>query len=340
MPFPVSSLSIAVQAIAVFLDSQFSEEVNITVAHPQRASEIAKGAGATAHCLNLFAYRIAPSGFHADAGSDETHFWRINVLLTPFPADIDTANEDVDLRILGHALRVLQSNPVLPITAEPLPGAALTEPPNRTNYHLESILLAPTMEEINHIWTTQGGELAYRLSAVYEFALIPIEPLQPRVTAPPPEAIIIDSRLGVEGASSGFIQLNEDSRAFPLDNTEPPPTQWLPVQMLVAADDSLTNTLNVASDAIGVTLAIAGPQAASAAMLVSWLLDDNSSSDQTEQILPIGSPLLDDVAARVTLSLAIPANAVSASIRIRPAANGIAIPSSPFGNVLVLTVGG
>ena len=29
MPFPVSSLSVAVQAIAVFLDSQFTEEVNI-----------------------------------------------------------------------------------------------------------------------------------------------------------------------------------------------------------------------------------------------------------------------------------------------------------------------
>ena len=36
------------------------------------------------------------------------------------------------------------------------------------------------MEELNHIWTTQGGELAYRLSAAYEFALIPIEPLEQR----------------------------------------------------------------------------------------------------------------------------------------------------------------
>jgi hypothetical protein len=340
MPVPVSSLSVAVQAIAVFLDSQFTEEVNITVAHPQRASEIAKGAGTTAHCLNLFAYRIAPSGFHADAGSDETHFLRINALLTPFPADIDTAAEDVDLRILGHALRVLQSHPILPITVDPLPGTAITEPPDHKDYRLESILLAPTMEEINHIWTTQGGELAYRLSAVYEFALIPIEPLQPRVTAPPPEAIIIDSRLGVEEASGEFIHLSEDSRAFPLDNDSTPPTQWLPVQMLVAADDSLTNTLNVASDETDVTLAIAGPRAASAAVLVSWLLSDSSSSAQTEQILPIGSPLLDDTQARVTLSLAIPANAVSASISIRPAANGTAIPDSPFGNVLELTVGG
>lgn len=340
MPFPASSLSVAVQAIAVFLDSQFTEEVNITVAHPQRASEIAKGTGTTAHCLNLFAYRVAPSGFHADAGSDETHFLRINVLLTPFPADIDTAAEDADLRILGHALRVLQSHPVLPVSGPPLPGTAITEPPNRKNYRLESVLLAPTMEEINHIWTTQGGELAYRLSAVYEFSLIPIEPLQPRVTAPAPEAVIIDSRLGLEEASGGFIHLSEDSRAYPLEEDGTPPTQWLPVQMLVAADDSLTNTLNVASDATGVTLAIAGPQTESAAVLVSWLLDDDSSSDQPEQIIPIGSPLLDDVAARVALSLTIPVNAVSASIRIRPAVNGAAIPDSPFGNVLILKVEG
>ncbi|MGB5487044.1 MAG: hypothetical protein WBN06_06625, partial [Lysobacterales bacterium] len=124
------------------------------------------------------------------------------------------------------------------------------------------------------------------------------------------------------------------------ENDSTPPTQWLPVQMLVAADDSLTNTLSVASDETDVTLAIAGPRAASAAVLVSWLLSDSSSSAQTEQILPIGSPLLDDTQARVTLSLAIPANAVSATISIRPAANGTAIPDSPFGNVLVLTVGG
>ena len=71
-----------------------------------------------------------------------------------------------------------------------------------------------------------------------------------------------------------------------------------------------------------------------------WLLDDDSGSDQSEQIIPIGSPLLDDVAARVALSLTIPANAVSASIRIRPAANGAAIPDSPFGNVLILKVEG
>jgi len=340
MPIPASSLSVAVQAIAVFLDSQFSEEVNITVAHPLRASEIAKGAGATAHCLNLFAYRVAPSGFHADAGSDETHFLRVNVLLTPFPADIDTANEDVDLRILGHALRVLQSHPVLPVTAAPLPGAAITDPPNRKDYRLESVLLAPTMEEINHIWTTQGGDLAYRLSAVYEFSLIPIEPLKPRVPALPPEAIIIDSRLGVEGGSGGFIQLNEDSRAYPLETNGTPPTGWLPVQMLVAADDSLTNTLNIASDATAVTLAIAGPQGASAAVLVSWALDDDGSEDQVAQILPIGSPLLDDMQARAALTLDIPANAVSAAISIRPAHDGAAVPGSPRGNVLTLTVGG
>ena len=98
MPVPVSSLSVAVQGIADFLDSQFGEEVNITVAHPQRASEIAKGAGATAHCLNLFAYRVAHSGFHADAGADQTQFIRIHILLTPFPADLDNAADDADIR--------------------------------------------------------------------------------------------------------------------------------------------------------------------------------------------------------------------------------------------------
>ena len=140
MPVPVSSLSVAVQGIADFLDSQFGEDVVISVAHPQRASETAKANNANSHVLNLFAYRVAPSGFHASAGMNDTQFIRISTLLTPFPSETTDAAEDADLRILGHAIRVLHSNPILPITAAPLPGAVLPTPPEPTEYRLEAVM--------------------------------------------------------------------------------------------------------------------------------------------------------------------------------------------------------
>ncbi len=338
MPVPVSSLSVAVQGVADFLDEQFGEEVNITVAHPQRASEIAKSAGATAHCLNIFAYRMAPSGFHADAGADETQFIRVNALLTPFPADLDNAADDADLRILGHAIRVLQSHPVLPITGAPLPGGAITEPAGRKDYRLQSVMLAPPMEEMNHIWTTQGGDLAYRLSAVYEFSLVPIEPLEPRIEASPPQTLVIDAAASVDGAALDFISISNDSRAIPLgDGETAPPTNWLPVQMLVSGD-LLTNTLAIPPTATEVTVAISGPNGEAAALEVIWTLGDESESAQPAQIVPIASAVLDADEAEAVLSLAIPATAVSAVVHARPAAAGVPVPDSPVANVLTLSV--
>lgn len=337
MPVPVSSLSVAVQGVADFLDSQFGEEVTITVAHPQRASEIAKGAGVTAHCLNIFAYRVAPSGFHADAGSGDTQFLRIQALLTPFPADIDNAADDADIRILGHALRVLQSHPVLPMSGPPLPGAAITEPPGRKDYRLQAVMLAPTMEEINHIWTTQGAELAYRLSAVYEFALIPVEPLAPRVRAAPPRTVLLDTAPDMTGADLAFVLPGAGTQAIPLgDGIVPPPTSWLPVQMLVV-NGTLTNTAEITAGTSEVTIALAGPAGERAAFQVTWETP-GGEVPRAAHVVQIRSPRLDSARARTALRLAVPAGATGATIRVRPASGNAPVAGSAFGNALTLTV--
>ncbi|MET0179335.1 MAG: Pvc16 family protein [Novosphingobium sp.] len=335
MPVPVSSLSLAVQGIADFLDSQFGEEVTITVAHPQRAAEIAKGSAA--HCLNVFAYRVAPSGFYAGAGADETQFIRIHTLITPFPADLDNAEGDADMRILGHAIRVLQSHPVLPITAAPLPGAAIVEPANRKDYRLQAVMLAPPMEEVNHIWTTQGGDLAYRLSAVYEFALIPIEPLDPRTDAARPRTLVLGTAVGIAGATAAFVEPDANTRAIALaDDAAPASAAWLPVQMLVV-DGALASRATLAAAATQVPWAVAGPPGGSVAVEVVWSTPGGEQA-QAPQILPVATPVLDAPAARGALALAVPGGATGAVIRIRPAEGGAPVPASPFGNVLTLAV--
>jgi hypothetical protein len=336
MPVPRSSLSVAVQGIADFLDSQFSEDVTITVAHPQRASEIAKGA--SAHCLNVFAYRVSPSGFYADAGSDETQFLRIQALLTPFPADLDDDDDDADIRILGHAIRVLQCHPVLPITAAPLPGAAITEPPNRKRYRLQSVMLAPAMEEVNHIWTTQGSDIAYRLSAVYEFALVPIEPLDPRVIADPPETMILDTNANMDGALEDFLMPNQTSRAFPVRRKPPPPPRkWLPVQLLVQ-DGALTNRADVKATDTQITCAVAGPVGEPVAFEITWSTPGGPKPQDPPQVFPIAAAMIDAEEARHLVTLAVPTGATEGEIRVRPASNGEPLKTSPFGNVLTLRV--
>ena len=132
MPVPVSSLSVAVQGIADFLDSQFGEDVVISTDNPQRASERAKGGDK--HFLNLFTYRVMPSGFHAGTTSDQPFFIRINALLTPFLSDQDAGAADADLRILGHAIRVLASRPIVPGIAAQAPASIPTiSAPGRTS---------------------------------------------------------------------------------------------------------------------------------------------------------------------------------------------------------------
>lgn len=331
MAVPASSLSVAIQGIADFLDSQFSEEVNITVTNPQKAADIAKGAGATAHCLNLFAYRVSPSGFQADVSQDATHFIRVNALMTAFPRE--TADDDTDLRILGHAIRVLNSHPIIPFSGAPLPGPAIPDP--KTDYRLEAILLAPPMEEINHIWTTQGGELAYRLSAVYEFALIPIEPLTLKVEAAPPDTLIIDANATMNDAAESFLPVGNASVAQPTSNT--PPVRWIPVHMGVTGNQ-LTNTLEISAATTQVTLAVVGPVDEHAALTVTWQLDDNSESAQSAEIKLIVATSFDDPNAQTSVATTVPANAVSGVVRIQPATSVAAYPESAFGNVVRLNI--
>lgn len=341
MPVPASSLSVAMQGVAEFLDGQFGEDVKIIIAHPNRAADIAKGANGDAHHLNIFAYRVAPSGFHADAGSGDTQFIRVSTLLTPFPNEGEAGNDDADLRILGHAIRVLQSHPVLPITAAPLPGADLPVPPAPKSYRLEAVMLAPPMEEMNHIWTTQG-DIAYRLSAAYEFALIPVEPLTPREVASPPTTLMIDAGLGVQDAALAFNPPSADDRAFPLttaDGTAAAPVAWAPVQMLVDGD-ALTSALEIAAAVAEVDIALAGPVGDEAAVEITWADAGGAETPQPAQIIAIASAALDAAEAQTTLALAPPADAVSAVILARAAAGGAAVPGAAYGNALTLSVAG
>ena len=349
MAVPVSSLSIAVHGISEFLANEFktfSEQVSILTDTPQRASEKAKGGDK--HFLNLFTYRISPAGFQPDTTSNKPFFIRIHVLLTPFLTDQGVVESDADMRILGHAIRVLGSNPVVPPPGlAVLPGGSASEidfrfGPN-LDYRLEAVLQSPAMEELNHIWTTQGGELAYRLSAAYEFALIPIEPMKRVIDAGPVRTGIVDVHPEVKPRKDdALIEYGDDPVAIPLRGVEgqplpltdvplPPPPKWLPV-VLFADGEKRTNTTEITPGRTLVDVAIAGLPGTKVKLEVSWIRADGSADTQDPaQVFTIRHLRIDDRKAVEPLMLKNPRAGDAATVLVRPVDGS---DDLPVGNTL------
>jgi hypothetical protein len=126
--------------------------------------------------LNLFFYRIEPSGILADAGAHDRWYVRVLCMITPFSTtetvdDPKTASTivipagEIDLRVLGEVLRYFHENPII----------RPASPEEDVGVYLQVVPLTLSSQEINEIWSTQG-DVAYRPSLLYEIALLPIEP--------------------------------------------------------------------------------------------------------------------------------------------------------------------
>ncbi len=314
MPISESSLSVAIQSTADFLADKFDEDVVVTVDSPQKAQEQAKESNT--HVLNLFVYRLAPSGFHADLGDEQLFFVRANILLTAFPAGTGSPPADSDLRVLGQAIRVLQSFPVIPATLPgPAPGGAPAgdfRTGSTTDYQLQAVFQAPTMEELNHIWTTQGGELAYRLSAAYELALIPIEPMTHAAPAPDVAAGEVVAAPGPVGRP--FQMFHQGGRLF--------------------------SHLDIAAGTASAELSLTGVPQSRVSVVVDWSRAGGARDRQAPQIFEIKTPDVDVPVARVALNLVAAADGDTATLITTPIGpDGKPIAGAPAANPIYLSVG-
>lgn len=338
----VSSLSVAIQSFADFLDNQLSEEVVVSVDTPQKASDRAKDS--SADILNVFVYRLAPSGVHTAAGHQDRLFVRANALLTVFPRGGSDPEPDQDLRVLGHAMAVLQSFPVIPINLPGAPdGADDFRNAPTVGYRLDAVLQAPAMEELNHIWTTQGGDLGYRLSAAYELALIPIEPLELAETPPPARAAILDVNASATATlgDDGIVRSGSASLAIPLAGEvegTPPGADWLPLQ-LFSTPGGLSSARTIAPGTASVEISLVGAPGQEAVFVVEWTRADDTTDTQPGQDFTVAAVSPDDASAGVSVSLTAAADGDRATIRVFPS-DGAAtpIPDAPQGNVLSLQV--
>lgn len=215
VPAP-STLSIIGRVIRQRLKSDpFHDATNfdVTIDTPSGAAKSQQESTSTS-LLNLFFYRIEPSGFYADAGAHDRWFIRVLCLITAFSTtetidDPDThsttviADGEIDLRVLGEVLRYFNENPIIvPSTSEEDVGA-----------HLQVVHTPLSSQEINQIWSTQG-DVAYRPSLLYEIALLPIEP---KARSSPPLPVVAG---GVNLRSRANM---EAARRPP----PPPPAVWI-----------------------------------------------------------------------------------------------------------------
>ena len=314
MASPESSLSVALQELPEFVSSQMPDDVIVSVDTPSRASKAAEDSDKNQ--LNIFAYRLAPSGFHADLNMQEPLFIRMQILVTAFPAGNGNPPPDADLRVLGQAMRVLSSVPVMPtVLPGPLPGDA--EPGDfrqlqTTDYRVQVVFQAPTMEELNHIWTTQGGDLAYRLSAAYELALIPIEPL---VHAPDPVPVTAAELVtGVGTTNAPFQMFETGGRLFSH------------VELPAGTPATELRVVGRPSGKIGVTL--------------EWNRVGGTTERQAEQVFTIATQDIDDAASRVSVALDAAATGDLAVIYTQPLGpDDRPIADKVMANLLQLSVG-
>ncbi|SHE31758.1 Protein of unknown function [Litoreibacter ascidiaceicola] len=318
MAIDASSLSVAMQGFADHLAANFTQDVTVTVESPSAAADQAKGSDKAV--LNVFCYRISPSGIHPDLSPNEPTFIRAHVLLTAFSNATDAAIKDKDLRVLGHAVRVLQSQPVIPTI---LPGGVPA--PEVSQYRLQAVLQATEMEEMNHIWSIQGSEISYRLSVAYELALIPVEPLAYLTPPSPVQSVVLD--LGAD------VLPDAEIGATPIAITAPDaPVNWLPFSM-IRSGDALSSDVTVPAGAAQVQLAIAGPEGEAVQVTVAWTRADGTPQSQAAQAASAAAMALDLDTPTAAVALDSAASGDVATLIVRP--DGADMPAGNTVRVVV-----
>lgn len=167
MALPQSSLSLVCRSIADFLMQGLNANANsirVLIGTPAAASP---SAATNEHRVNLFFYRIEPSGFFPDIAPDEIWRVRLHCMVTPFGyTEGQISAGENDMRLLGEIIRLFHETPILPELA--IDGQQV---------RMEAVFHSLNPDEINHLWGTQG-DIAYRPSVAYELSLLPVIPNQ------------------------------------------------------------------------------------------------------------------------------------------------------------------
>lgn len=179
MALPDSSLYLACQSVADALSSGIQANSNNIKIHIGAPADVSNKPEEIR--LNLFFYRIEPSGFQANSHPNEPWRIRLFVLISCMATNGDDQGIE-DLRLLGMVMSYLHEHPLLPEFSI-----------GEQTLRLQAVFCPSTDEQINQIWSTQG-DTTYRPSVIYEISLAPVMPITLRGVPP---------RVGFTGLESG-----------------------------------------------------------------------------------------------------------------------------------------
>ncbi len=175
MALPVNALSVAARELRQLIANGITDvaEADVFIGHPKWAIE---KVSTDKQNINIFFYHVKLDGFPADGASDQPFYIRLYCLITPFGLDVASGSEpslgENDLRLVGEVIAVLHNNPILKINN----GGG-------NEALLEIVPVDMQLENLNHIWSTQG-DTAYRLSVAYELSLAPVPFTAPSEASP------------------------------------------------------------------------------------------------------------------------------------------------------------
>lgn len=142
-------------------------ENTIVIGPPNLAFRQIEG-GADNTYISLFLYRTEHSGYPADATCADQVFLRTYVLITAFCSYELAVSGMNELEVMGSIIETLNKTPILKIEGED----------KNTIAKLQIVPCNLSLDDMNHLWTTQGN-VPYRLSVAYELSLLPI-PIMPQ----------------------------------------------------------------------------------------------------------------------------------------------------------------
>ncbi len=159
--------------------------LDVEIGHP---AQFHPRAAESNHLVTLFVYRIEPD-MRAMVSTPEVGLAvRLNTLVTVYGGDKEDLSESIgslELRILSHILRLFVERAMLgPVRLRDTLAQGALAVWAEQGLSVEAEPLSLDMEEINHIWTTQG-DTPYRTSLAYSFKYGLVTPLKPTPDGPP-----------------------------------------------------------------------------------------------------------------------------------------------------------
>lgn len=285
-----SALSVAARELRARLAAALDlAPANVLIGPPAAAAKELEREPRT--LLNLFVHRIEPAGQGGGEAALDPFQVRAHALITAFAepesdagTQVTVSAGEIDLRLIGGALRALHEQPVLRLRDDAGEEVAQLQ-----------LLFAPlSLDDINHLWATQG-DAPYRLSVGCELALLPL-PLARRVERAP-RVGALDLKLAPLGAPAEAIA--PPGVAVPPVRVDTALADWAPAIRFVDAAGRLQLSLSLARSATPPHLLLAVAGAPGSEVTLAWQRWDRARGWRDVPAdgsapLPVDRPSFDD----------------------------------------------